>query len=108
MARSTAKIMQAENWLGQIIEVNSVVYYGARSGNSSTYKIGKVIRMTKVTDGDLTWVNTRVEWAWENRYSKRQVNSASTLSVDGCVLVEPNTLNPEIRSALDNIGTSVI
>lgn len=45
-----------KNWLGQDIEVGSWVYRGARDGNTSKYKIGKV---TKVNDDTR---KATVEW----------------------------------------------
>jgi len=49
------------NWLGQNIEVGSYVYRGARSGNTSSFKIGVVakIKGDKVT----------VKWGAEAPYS---------------------------------------
>lgn len=47
------------NWLGQEIEVGSVVYRGARDGNTSTYKVGTVI---KVNEDKRT---ARVKWHME-------------------------------------------
>jgi hypothetical protein len=37
--------MKLTNWLGQDIEVGSYVYRGAREGNSSSFKVGKVTKV---------------------------------------------------------------
>jgi hypothetical protein len=50
------------NWLGQNIEVGSYVYRGARAGNTSSYKIGRV---TKIKGDKVT-----VKWGAEAPYSE--------------------------------------
>ena len=49
------------NWIGQEIKVGSIVGRGARDGNSSTFKIGRV---TKINPDKNT---ARVEWQYASR-----------------------------------------
>jgi hypothetical protein len=48
------------NWLGQKIEVGTVVGRGARDGNSSTFKIGVVDQVDEIKD------KARVQWKYDS------------------------------------------
>lgn len=64
------------NWLGQEINVGDYVYRGARDGNSSTFKIGRVVdeRNDKV----------RVHWLFEDGWKViRDHNGVYMNSVPG-------------------------
>ena len=49
------------NWLGQEIKVGDIVYRGARDGDSSSFKIGTVIKVYPDKQ------KARVEWSVEQR-----------------------------------------
>lgn len=44
------EVSEATNWLGQTIKVGSRVYRGAREGNSTSYKVGVVQKITERQD----------------------------------------------------------
>lgn len=51
--------MRATNWLGQVIRVGTVVARGARDGNTSSFKVGRVVNL------NLEKRIARVEWLRE-------------------------------------------
>lgn len=50
------------NWLDQDIKVGSVVYRGARDGNTSEFKVGKVLKVDEVKG------TVRVAWEYQPGY----------------------------------------
>lgn len=71
-----------KNWLGQDIEVGSIVYRGAREGNTSSYKVGRVLEVrperAKVT----------VQWFGDG---------IGRPGVHTVVLIDPDTFDQRIR-----------
>lgn len=49
--------MSTTNWLGQEISAGTIVGRGARDGNTSSFKVGRVVAIK--SDGSV-----RVEWLW--------------------------------------------
>jgi hypothetical protein len=47
MSSTKKEVPEAVNWLGQTIKVGSLVYRGAREGNTSSYKVGIVEKITE-------------------------------------------------------------
>lgn len=86
-----------ENWLGQKIRVGDWVYRGAREGNGSSFKIGKVDR---ITDG-----RVRVRWhfipgffgdikkyfpreRWDGLVEVQKVNTVGSPAVESLVILD--------------------
>lgn len=59
--------MKVTNWLGQDITAGDFVYRGAREGNSSSFKVGRVVRVNTASD------KVTVEWAAEAPYTEDYV-----------------------------------
>ncbi|QFG09445.1 hypothetical protein I5H08_gp042 [Mycobacterium phage Yuna] len=86
--------MMAFSWAGQQIEPGAVVWRGARDGNTSTFKIGRVL----ACDGG----KARVQWVAEQGWGgdARLLNSKGSPSIDSLALIDPATLSSKIREAL--------
>ncbi len=70
------------NWLGQDIQVGSVVYRGARSGNTSEYKVGLVTKLNEEKK------KVTVDWIIEKRYSiGKPFSKSGTSDVNTMVLI---------------------
>lgn len=50
MSNQNQSVESAVNWLGQEIKLGSLVYRGAREGNTSSYKVGVVEKITRRTE----------------------------------------------------------
>lgn len=58
-------VQEAKNWIGQTISVGSKVYRGAREGNSSSFKVGVVEKITKLEKfGFRSAYTARVNWKY--------------------------------------------
>lgn len=79
------------NWLGQDILPGSVVYRGAREGNSSSYKVGVV---ESIKDG-----KARVHWQYEPGWAWRR----TAAGVNERVYDVPNTMNSKGNPAVDSL-----
>jgi hypothetical protein len=95
------------NWLGQDIQVGSVVGRGARQGNSSDFKIGVVTALGNR--------KVRVQWKFEsssfNEYSAnkngkwnefwafvpRSVDGAGSPSIETLMLLDQETLDCAVK-----------
>ena len=87
-----------KNWIGQTIRVGDVVWRGARDGNSSSFKVGKVIVST---DEKIT-VNWLYEYGWaylkgptgnDHIVMPRAINSKGTLKdPNSLVVIHPDLL----------------
>lgn len=79
------------NWTGQVIEVGSIVYRGARDGNSSSYKVGIVRKLEPSKP-------PRVEWVAEPGYWGDKIRELKTMgspSADSLIVVQLDTM-PEL------------
>ncbi|QXO13987.1 hypothetical protein SEA_ILLUMINE_62 [Mycobacterium phage Illumine] len=104
----------ALNWAGQQIEPGAVVWRGARDGNTSSFKVGRVV---SVDDDKET---ARVQWVAEQGYRHerdddgrfvRTVMTARLLEVSpsgsrggtihALTVISPWTLSAEIRKVLE-------
>ena len=78
-----------KNWLGQEIEEGDLVYYGARSGNTSTYRLGKVVSfperkpISRWYESELGPQNVRVEWIAEPGIKWEKDEFGKTHRIDG-------------------------
>ena len=91
------------NWLGQKLEVGSLVYRGARDGNTSSFKVGII---TKINPNE----TARVKWiayqggSWLSKFGGDRVwvtklvemNSAGSPSLESLVLL-PDSLLDELN-----------
>jgi hypothetical protein len=83
-----------KNWLGQRIKVGDVVWRGARDGNTSSFKVGRVIE----SEND----RVRVHWLYENLWRRlgteffvmpTRIDSKGLLkSADSLVVIHPDLL----------------
>lgn len=64
-----ARVYQVKNWLGQDIEVGSVVGRGARAGNTSDFKIGVVTKVSPDKE------KVSVAWKYESARAGRWVDT---------------------------------
>lgn len=57
-----------KNWLGQELEVGTVVYRGARDGNTSSFKIGVIRKMSLDKAPRVEWIaESWVKWTGDLR-----------------------------------------
>ncbi len=63
-----------KNWLDQEIAVDDIVYRGARDGNSSSFKIGKVVKLSADKG------TARVEWIMDQHVAWQ--TNAGTCGID--------------------------
>jgi hypothetical protein len=93
------------NWLGQTLEVGSYVYRGARDGNTSTFKLGIITKMTPVKNG-----KARVKWiATYGSYRKPKMDDPWHRE-SGAIEIKDSSGSPDLDSLvllpqdiLDNI-----
>lgn len=85
------------NWLGQDIQTGSVVYRGAREGNSSSYKVGVVERLNEEKGtARVNWKYQPYGYHWRKDASGNNervkavgsMNSAGSPDIDSLVLVD--------------------
>jgi hypothetical protein len=107
-----------ETWLvnqfGQRIAIGNWIGYGAREGNNSTARIGRVLGVTrkKATwqprDGSERW-DAKVRAVWPGRIGygagRDAEYSISTVELNQCFKVDPATLKYDLRAALLFPGT---
>ena len=91
--------MSIKNWMGQEIEEGSYVYRGARDGNSSSYKVGKVLYLTPEKGTarvewlyypSSKWVQTgtdRRDGHWIDVIGKDQNSSKGSPSINSLILI---------------------
>lgn len=90
--------MTVTNWIGQEIEVNSIVWRGARNGNSSSFKIGQVMSVNPVAgSARVRWLfEPRSDWLvreyipavrWENLKRVRHIESKGSPNVNSLVVI---------------------
>lgn len=102
-----------ETWLvnqfGQRIAVSNWIGYGARQGNNSTARIGRVLGVTRKLakfqprDGSQRWEG-KVRAVWPGRIGygagRAAEYSISTVELEQCFKVDPATLKYDLMSAL--------
>lgn len=100
------------NWLGQEIKTNDIVYYGARSGDTSVYRIGIVTKLSDKIDTRTkksVGANARVLWIGERKYSIRWINDGpmltreSTIDANSLTLVDINTLGRDAQERVASV-----
>lgn len=83
-----------KNWIGQEIEVGSVVWRGARSGNTSSFKVGRVIEYKPGDRPRVHWLYEQGGWPYESE--PRSISTLGSPSVHSLALVDPATLGVDI------------
>ncbi|MGW0245109.1 hypothetical protein ACWDYH_00565 [Nocardia goodfellowii] len=87
--------MTVTNWLGQTIEVGTIVGRGARDGNTSSFKVGRVVSLKPDR-------KARVHWLVEPGYSgeqRRELVSFGNPSVDTLFVLDPATFGFKLPGA---------
>lgn len=85
----------AFNWAGQRIEPGAVVWRGARDGNTSSFKVGRV---EAVNGGE-----ARVRWIAYHGWGGARLlgeKSVGRPSIDSLALIDPTTLSDKVQEAL--------
>jgi len=88
-----------KNWLGQEIEVGSLVYRGARDGNTSSFKVGRVISIPEGKSPRVEWL-IEPGWHKDSRFRKSGWGSKTSYgspSIDTLVLIDPATFDFNIE-----------
>lgn len=73
------------NWAGQEIKVGTTVARGAREGNTSAFKVGRVIKLNHEKK------TARVDWDREAGYRRKP--KPGTCGIDSLFKIDPATLN---------------
>lgn len=87
-----------KNWLGQDIELGSLVYRGAREGNGSSFKIGKVTKFELDKPPRVQWLyEIGPGWAYvDGQYQPtgekwHKTRKTGSPALDSLVLIDPTT-----------------
>lgn len=86
----------AFNWAGQRIEPGAAVWRGARDGNTSSFKIGRV----EAADGETARVRWVAEMVWPGDVRLLGEKSIGRPSIDSLTLIDPATLSNKVQEAL--------
>lgn len=86
------------NWIGQNIDVGSVVWRGARQGNTSSFKVGQVERVNEqkgvarvrwLFEPGYSWRYSRLDQADKDRLPNvRRTESVGSPSIDTLVVID--------------------
>lgn len=82
------------NWLGQKIGVGDIVGRGARDGNTSSFKIGRVLSFNIDKQiAKINWLYEPTDW-WKIEKGEpawTEINSQGSPNVDTLFLLDPAT-----------------
>lgn len=113
MTGNKKKVESAVNWLGQEIRVGSRVYRGAREGNSSSFKVGVVEKITESEKyGFSSTYRARVNWRFApglwfrgHGYQSEEVvyrqNTYGSPDLNTLVLIDDDAWNHLVKVARD-------
>ena len=93
--------MSLTNWVGQPVEVGTIVGRGARDGNTSSFKVGVV---TKAQANERPTVHWMYEEGWNGR---REISSNGSPSASSLFVIDVPSIDPEVRSKLTEYSSSL-
>ena len=77
----------ARNWAGQKLAEDDVVWRGAREGNGSSFKIGRIVSFSE------GYSKARVHWLWEQWWDgPHQIDSYGSPTVHSLVKIDPESI----------------